>query len=203
MADQQGGTATFHEVALRGAINGGAYTGWAWPAAGAGGGFHLGPNGLLLGSFNDGNYFQVTAAGNLFAPGFTIVAGSATFSGTLSANTVNTTNIVGAAITSGYSATSTGTTASVTVTVPAGSSSIIVVAYLGDPTLAFTGGNKDGFSYTNIPSGTLSVNGSAVTTQKGTLIWSTGSPTTGTYAISITRDAASGTLNLGVLVTKR
>ena len=83
------GSAVFNEVSLRGAINGGAYTGWAWPAAGAGTGFHLGPNGLLLGNYNAvlGNgsrsYFQVEANGNLYSPGLNIISGVATFTGSL------------------------------------------------------------------------------------------------------------------------
>jgi hypothetical protein len=80
------GTATFNEVQLRGAVNGGVYTGYAWPAAGAANiGFHLGPSGLLLGNFNNGKYFQVGSDGNIYAPSFTIINGAATFSGTVTA----------------------------------------------------------------------------------------------------------------------
>jgi hypothetical protein len=83
------GTAIFNEVALRGAINGGAYTGWAWPAAGSAPGFHLGPNGLLLGNYNTDigggkrRYFQVESNGNLYSPGLNIIDGVATFAGRL------------------------------------------------------------------------------------------------------------------------
>jgi len=73
----KGGTATFNEVALRGAINGGAYTGYAWPAVNNYG-FHLGPNGLLLGNANNNRYLQVTNTGDIYAPGFTIIAGAGT-----------------------------------------------------------------------------------------------------------------------------
>lgn len=68
-----------------GRITGGNFTGWAWPAAG--GGFYLGTEGLLLGNYNTGRYFQVTAAGDLYAPGFYIQDGSAVFGGALSAAT--------------------------------------------------------------------------------------------------------------------
>lgn len=79
------GTAEFNNVRVRGDIAGGAYTGYAWPAAGATG-FYLGPSGLLLGNGNSGGrYFQVTEGGDVYAPGFTIIAGVATFSGALSA----------------------------------------------------------------------------------------------------------------------
>lgn len=83
------GAATFNEVALRGAINGGAYTGYAWPATGTG--FHLSSSGLLLGNFNTGKYFRVEANGNVYAPQFSIVDGSAAFTGTVSAG-----NVIGA-----------------------------------------------------------------------------------------------------------
>lgn len=85
------GTATFNEVALRGAINGGAFTGYSWPASGTG--FHLGPQGLLLGNFNTGRYFQVGANGDISAPKFSIVNGNATFSGNVTAGTVGGSNV--------------------------------------------------------------------------------------------------------------
>jgi hypothetical protein len=69
--------------------NGGAYTGYAWPA-GTGVGFHIGPNGLLLGNANTGKYFQVEAGGNVIAPGFTIINGSASFNGAVSAQWFST-----------------------------------------------------------------------------------------------------------------
>jgi hypothetical protein len=74
------GTATFNEVALRGAINGGNFTSYAWPATG--GGFHLGPNGLLLGNGTagqGGKYIEIQSSGNIYAPGFTIINGVGTF----------------------------------------------------------------------------------------------------------------------------
>lgn len=96
-----------------GGLNAGGYTGYAWPAASGQNGFHLGPGGLLLGNPHDGKYFHVTAAGNVFAPGLSIVDGAATFSGALSAatgtfsgsltaqavNAVSTVNIAGNAVT--------------------------------------------------------------------------------------------------------
>ena len=208
------GTIVANNFYSRGAVVGGGFgfADWSWPASG--GGFHVSSQGIRLGREASGQFFEVSSAGAIRAPGLTISGGSAsftgsitgasgTFSGSLSGEVVNTANIVGASVTSGYSASSGGTSASVTITVPVGSSSIIVVAYIGDAYLAFTGSGKDGYSYTAIPTGTLTVNGSAVTTQKGTLVWSTGSPATGTYAVSVSRADPSGTMNLGVLVTKR
>lgn len=70
-------------------INGGAMTGYAWPAAGLSG-FHLGPNGLLLGNANNGKYFQVEVGGNVIAPGFQIIDGNASFDGAVSAKWLST-----------------------------------------------------------------------------------------------------------------
>lgn len=70
------GDITSNNANLRGSLRGGAYSGYAWPAAGNYG-FYLGPEGLLLGNFNNGTYIQMTAAGDLFAPGFQIVGGVA------------------------------------------------------------------------------------------------------------------------------
>lgn len=86
---------------FRGQITGGAFTGYAWPAAGTSG-FYLGPSGLLIGNVNNGKYVQISAAGDLYAPGFSIVNGSATFSGAITAASgtfVNTLNVAGNAIT--------------------------------------------------------------------------------------------------------
>lgn len=68
-----------------GRITGGNFTGWAWPAAG--GGFYLGSEGLLLGNYNTGKWFQVHANGDIGAPGFIISGGNAVFSGALNAAT--------------------------------------------------------------------------------------------------------------------
>lgn len=71
---------------FRGVITGGATTGYGWPPAGAGYGLYVGPAGMLLGNANEGRYFQIDSAGNIYAPQFSIVNGNATFSGTLSIN---------------------------------------------------------------------------------------------------------------------
>ena len=179
-------------------ITGGAYTGYAWPAAGQKG-FYLGPSGLLLGNFNGGGpylQYDVTA-------GTLQIGGSASFSGTLTANTVNTSNIVGSAITSGYSSSTAGTSTSITITVPSGASSVIVIAYLGDQYTYSGGSGENSFTGVANPQGTLVFNGSTVTTQNGTLIYSVGAPTAGTFAVTITRNIASGTMNMSILVSKR
>jgi hypothetical protein len=93
-------------------ITGGAYTGYAWPPAGQQG-FYLGPGGLLLGNANNGRYVQITENGDFYTPGFSVVNGNATFSGSVSGasgtfsgsltasaiNAVNTINIAGNAVT--------------------------------------------------------------------------------------------------------
>ncbi|WP_187427866.1 hypothetical protein [Comamonas sp. Z3] len=64
-------------------LNSGGFSGYWWPAAGQNG-FHIGPNGILLGNANNGRYLQIEANGNIFAPGFYISNGNAVFSGNLS-----------------------------------------------------------------------------------------------------------------------
>ncbi|WP_308921754.1 hypothetical protein [Janthinobacterium sp. J1-1] len=73
-----------NSVRLRGAITGGAFTEFAWPT---GAGFYLGPEGLRLGDIGSGKYFHVSADGQIYAPGLTIINGAATFGGVLSAVT--------------------------------------------------------------------------------------------------------------------
>jgi hypothetical protein len=59
-----------------------------WPVTGnLGTGYHLSAGGLYIGNPQTGKYFGVDAAGNVFAPAFSIVNGTATFYGTLSAVT--------------------------------------------------------------------------------------------------------------------
>jgi hypothetical protein len=83
-----------------GSLRGGSYAGYAWPTDG-GGGFYLGPPGLLIGNANLGRYFQVEANGNLYMPGLHIVNGVMNFH---QANVVSTTNIVQGAVTFGLQA---------------------------------------------------------------------------------------------------
>ena len=68
---------------FRGSVNTGNFTSYNWPATG--GGSHLSASGLLVGNYNLGKYFQLTADGNLLAPQFSIINGVATFSGALNA----------------------------------------------------------------------------------------------------------------------
>lgn len=81
-------------------LNSGSYSGYSWPSSG--GGFHLGPSGMLLGNYSSGKYLQLTADGNIYAPQFSLVNGQATFGGKLSAaaiDAVQTINIAGNAVT--------------------------------------------------------------------------------------------------------
>lgn len=59
-----------------GSVRGGSFAGgYDWPYDG-GGGYYLGPEGLLLGNGRSTNqYFQVEANGNLHTPGFTVIGG--------------------------------------------------------------------------------------------------------------------------------
>jgi hypothetical protein len=108
------GNPEFNVGTFRGAVNVGSYTGYAWPASG-GTGAHLSSSGLLLGNYNDGKYFQVTAGGNIYAPGFHVENGTLTIS---QANVINTLQIAGNSVSRSHLITSTGElTASRSITV--------------------------------------------------------------------------------------
>jgi len=91
----QAATGTFAGAVNGGSFNAGAFTGYAWPPAGQYGA-HLSGSGLLIGNANNGTYFQVTAAGNIYAPGFHVENGVLTVS---QANVIDTLNIAGNAVT--------------------------------------------------------------------------------------------------------
>lgn len=95
-----GASGTFGGNVSGGQFTTGAFTGYGWPASG-GSGSYLGPSGLRLGNFNDGKYFDVTAAGNIYAPGFSVVNGTLTIN---QANVINTLNLAGNAVTTPVSA---------------------------------------------------------------------------------------------------
>ncbi|QKY09502.1 hypothetical protein [Janthinobacterium lividum] len=59
-----------------------------WPATGNfGSGYHLSADGLYIGNPQNGKYFGVDGAGNMYTPQFSVVNGEATFYGALSAVT--------------------------------------------------------------------------------------------------------------------
>lgn len=94
------GTFEANTGTFRGAVQGsqfttGAMTGYAWPPAGQYG-TYLGPSGLLIGNSANSKYFQVTADGNIYAPGFNVVNGTLTIS---QANVINTLQLAGNAVT--------------------------------------------------------------------------------------------------------
>lgn len=129
-------------------VYGGAYTSaYSWPAAGAGGGFHLGPSGLLLGNGNGGagssGYFQITSAGNVYAPNFSIVNGVLSIS---QADVINTVNIAGEAVTvprSGYTdavaSTNNVEATAATCSFPTGATSVVLLSFVRIQ--AFSGSN--------------------------------------------------------------
>ncbi|MNX80951.1 hypothetical protein D3C86_1126240 [compost metagenome] len=111
-----------------GSVRNGPFAGYGWPAAGAGPGFYLGPEGFLIGNFNDGKYVQISANGNIFMPGMRVEDGVLYFQ---QANAIDTNNIIIGAVTIGLSATGTDD-ASVFLTVPPGETwNILVVASFG------------------------------------------------------------------------
>jgi hypothetical protein len=77
-----------------GSINGGAFTGYAWPSGGTPSapkfGFYLGSEGLLLGNYETvfgvapstyRKYLQVTSAGDIYSSGFSVVNGNLSIGG--------------------------------------------------------------------------------------------------------------------------
>lgn len=88
-------------VKLRGAVMGGAFTSYDWPASGNG--FYSGPEGFKCGSLAANRYFNADQYGDVYAPNFTIINGVPTFS---NGNIVNpnfqafTASLSGGAITS-------------------------------------------------------------------------------------------------------
>lgn len=94
--DSSTGEATFSGSITASNFKTGAYTGWVDPAAGAGGGSYLGPEGLALGNRNDGKYFIAYANGDVHTPGFKYENGTLTIS---QANVINTLNLAGNAVT--------------------------------------------------------------------------------------------------------
>ncbi|MGV8823034.1 phage tail tip fiber protein [Methylibium petroleiphilum] len=107
------GTLEANNAQLRGSINGGDFTGYAWPASG-GTGYHLSATGLLMGNFNDGRYIRIDANGNMFAPGFNINNGAAKFT-SVAVDAVDTPNVVQNAITLPVGAYTAGSTTGGTV----------------------------------------------------------------------------------------
>ncbi len=205
----------------------GAYTGYAWPAAGAGGGSYLGPSGLLLGSANDGKYFQVESTGNVYGPQFSIVNGAASFSGALSAasgtfsgtltgnvvvaanivaGTITADRIVAGGLTTAYGAASAGNSCSVSVTIPSGARLISASAFGGYGQL-ITGSGENASYYegpltVTITSTSSIVTGSGYSSTAGVTI----SPSAGTYTVTATRSTVGtyyGNIVLTVLVTNR
>jgi predicted phage tail protein len=70
LLQRDSGTLFCNNIRARGYLAGGDYTGYAWPTAAGQAGSYLGPEGMLLGNPINGRYFQVTADGNVYAPGF-------------------------------------------------------------------------------------------------------------------------------------
>jgi hypothetical protein len=122
---------------------------------------------------------------------------------TLNGNIVNTANIVSGGATAGYSTSTSGLTTSTTITVPSGASSVLVIAYLGDAYEVTAGAGESTYTFVTFPEGTLSIAGTATTTQRGTLVYSVSAPTAGSYSVSITRSFAAGIMSMTILVNKR
>lgn len=169
------------------------------------GGYGIGLTQAGLVAYNSSGATTFVIDGSTGAASFagTLSAAGGSFAGTLTAQVVNTANIVGAAITSGYAASSSGLTTSTTISVPAEASSVLILAYLGDAYEVTAGAGESSYTFVTTPEGTLSISGTVTTTQRGTLLYSVAAPPVGSYAISITRSFAAGVMSMSILVSKR
>jgi hypothetical protein len=119
-------TGTFRGSIVGGNVMGGDFTSYNWPPSG-GTGFYLGPEGLRLGntSGNSGRFFQVTSAGNISAPGFSVTNGTLTIN---EANVIDTLQVAGNAITFPNGSNSNGSFQAVSVTLKATGKIICIVS---------------------------------------------------------------------------
>lgn len=138
----------------------------------------------------------LSAATGTFAG--SLSAASGTFAGSLTAQVVDTTNIVGAAVSTNYVASGTHT-ASLSVTAPAGSSSLII---LGDPGWVSSGGGEASDPVNYADQLTLVINGTTVLDKAGFGMYSIVNPS-GSYTITATRAVVTGPMRLAALLTKR
>lgn len=145
-----------------------------------------GSTGYRLNSNGTAEFGDITARGDITA-------------NSLTANVVNTSNIVGAAVTTSSSASSTTATVSVTISVPASTSLVLITAYSGDEQNIGTAKDPSYLA----PLGTISINGAQQTQQRGSIVLPYINPAAGSYTISMSRDATPGTCSIAALLYKR
>ncbi|PUE08986.1 hypothetical protein B9Z51_08615 [Limnohabitans sp. T6-5] len=97
---KKNGDVIFNNASVRGSISSGDFKSYSWPLNSYVQGFYLGPEGFLIGDKVRNRYFQITSSGDVYAPSFRIVGGSAYFSGNLSANIISADNIISKSATS-------------------------------------------------------------------------------------------------------
>lgn len=184
-------------------VTGGSFTQYNWPSSGNG--FYLGPEGLLLGNpTGGGQYFQVENNGNIFTRGFSVIGGNAVFSGTLTANTVTTTSMASNAVTQNYTSSTSGASTSVTISVPDGTSSVVILVGIGSGIFVGTGSGESSAQLYYPPVGKLLINGTTVVAEASSaIVWSVNSPGAGTYTITSQRTQYSENMYLVVMVNKR
>lgn len=118
----------------------------------------------------------------------------------LTAGTVYTDNIVGNALTKNYSSSTTSNSVTLSVVVPSGAASVIVLVGLGSG--IWTGGGEGGYYTPNY--GDLYVDGATVVNNSaGSIIWSISDPAAGTYTVQAVRGNYTGTMTIAALVNKR
>ncbi|VTU38247.1 hypothetical protein H4CHR_04376 [Variovorax sp. PBS-H4] len=154
-----------------GSLRGGSFAGYGWPGDG-GGGFYLGPPGLLLGNANAGRYVQITERGNFYLPGMQVEEGVLSFQ---RANIVNSQHIVQGAVTFALAA-SGNNRADIIFSIPAGE--VWNIALFG----AFGVSNAVAYGAVgdiNNAARTLTVTNSPISDRQLVDLWSGGGPPIG------------------------
>lgn len=132
----------------------------------------------------------------------TLSAASGSFAGNLTAQTITTANIVNQAVSQVYTATTSGSSVSVTISVPSGASAYIISVQTGSSR------DLDGNEFLPCP-GNLFISGSLVRNGTGVILDAGANPPAGSYTISATRSLAGGfgsfqaTMVIVVQVAKR
>jgi len=84
---ERNGDIWVNNLRSRGYLCGGAISGWAWPAAGAGAGFYVGPQGALFGNRSDNLWLALLADGTIDSKNFNVTPdGRVTINGALIIN---------------------------------------------------------------------------------------------------------------------
>lgn len=154
----------------------------------------------------------LSAASGTFAGA--LVGATGTFSGSLTAPVVYTENIVGAAVSTAYGAASTGASASVTISVPAGARSVIAWVSTGGVAMWQSLPEGAGYLSSGLANGSISSPLGSASVWWGSGMLVVNNPPPGTFTITASRQIPPqnggyyfsnwvGNITMAVLLTKR